>query len=89
MLILRWWGRRFRLPVSLYQAGRCRGRPAQAVGRLWTGGNGPELHQNLSANEYGFLASDHVFYGRLRDGVFRTLRIRQSQEHVRIEKPTH
>jgi hypothetical protein len=68
---------------------RCRGRPAQAIGRLWTRGNSSELHQNLSTNEHGFLIHNQVFYGRLCNGVFRTLCIRQPQEHVRIEKPDH
>lgn len=68
---------------------RCRRRPAQAVGRLWSSGNSPELHQNLGTNEHRFPARKQALYGRLRNGVIGTLLIRQSQEHVRIEKPTH
>jgi hypothetical protein len=60
---------------------------ARAIGRLRSSGNGPELHQNLSTDEHGFLARKQAFCCRLCDGVIGTLRIRQSQEHVRIEKP--
>ena len=72
-----------------YGLGRRRGRLAQAIDRLWTGGHSPELHQNLSTDEHGFLARNQVSYGRLCNSVFRTLCIRQSQEHVRVEKPAH
>jgi len=68
---------------------RCRGRPAQAIGRLWSSGNGPEFHQNLDTDEHGFLARKQALYGRLCNGVIGTLSIRQSQEHVGIEKPAH
>jgi hypothetical protein len=36
-----------------------------------------------------FLARKQALYGRRRNGVIGTLLIRQSQEHVGIEKPTH
>ena len=67
----------------------CRNRPAQTIGRLWSSGNSPELHQNLGANEHRFRARKQALYGRLGNGVIGTLFICQSQEHVRIEKPTH
>jgi hypothetical protein len=40
-------------------------------------------------NEYGIPAGKQAVYGRLRDGVLKTLCVRQPQEHVRIEEPTH
>jgi hypothetical protein len=47
---------------------RCRGRPAQTIGRFRPGRNGPEFHQNLNTDEHGFLARKQAFYGRLCNG---------------------
>jgi len=69
--------------------GRCRGGPAQAIGRLRPRGDGPELHQDLSADEYGLPAGKEAFYGRLRGGVLRAPCVHQSQEHVGIEEPAN
>jgi hypothetical protein len=65
------------------------GGPAQAVGRLRTSRHGPELHKNLSSDEDRAPGCNQTPYGGFRDGALSAFRIRQSQQYVRIEEPTH